>query len=102
MGKPDPVGKGGEQSGSIVGGWGGQLLWEGYMPWVSYGAKVEYEEAKIQCSWVDIKNEKLVSLVYCSAILFRKNLKNAYKDLTEMTMCFCNCTVAEWTWKWYC
>ena len=72
------------------------------MPWVSYGAKVEYEEAKIQCSWVDIKNEKLVSLVYCSAILFRKNLKNVYKDLTEMTMCFCNCAVAEWTWKWYC
>ena len=28
MGKLDPVGKAGEESGSIVGGWGGQLLWE--------------------------------------------------------------------------
>ena len=41
-------------------------------------------------------------LVYCSAILFRKNKKNVYKNLTKMLMCFCCCDVAEWTWKWYC
>ena len=28
MGKLDPVGKGEEDSASIVGGWGGQLFWE--------------------------------------------------------------------------
>ena len=60
MGKLDPVGKGGEESGSIVGGWGGQLLWEAYVPEVWYGAKYEYNEAKTQSSWVDNKKEKLV------------------------------------------
>ena len=60
MGKLDPVGEGGEESGSIVGGWGGQLLWEAYVPEVWYGAKYEYNEAKTQSSWVDNKKEKLV------------------------------------------
>ena len=68
MGKLDPVGKGREES-----GWGGQMLWEAYVPGIWYGAKVEHDEAKIQSSWVDNKREKLVYLVYCSAILFRKN-----------------------------
>ena len=45
---------------------------------------------------------KFACLVYCSVILFRKNEKNVYKNLTKMTMCFCCCDVAEWTWKWYC
>ena len=34
MGKLDPVGEGGEDSGSAVGGWDGQLLWEAYVPWL--------------------------------------------------------------------
>ena len=58
MGKLDPVGKGGKESGSIVGGWGGQLLWEAYVPGVWYGTKVEYDEVKIQSSWVDNKKEE--------------------------------------------
>ena len=32
MGKLDPVGEGGKESGSIIGGWGGQLLWKAYVP----------------------------------------------------------------------
>ena len=40
MGKLDAVGEGAEESGSIVGGWGGQLLWEADVPGVWYGAKV--------------------------------------------------------------
>ena len=60
MGKLDPVWKGGEESGGIVGEWGGQLLWEAYVPGVWYGVKVEYNEAKTQSSWVDNKKEKLV------------------------------------------
>ena len=60
MGKLDPVGEGGEESGSIIGGWGEQLLWEAYMPGVLYGAKVEYNPAKTQNSWVDNKEVKLV------------------------------------------
>ena len=60
MGKLDPVGKSGEESSSIVGGWSGKLLWEAYVPGVWYGAKVEHDEAKIQSSWVDNKKEKLV------------------------------------------
>ena len=60
MGKLDPVGEGGEESGSIIGGWGGQLLWEVYVPGVLYGAKVECDLAKTQNSWVDNKEEKLV------------------------------------------
>ena len=59
MGKLDPVGDGGEESGSIIGGWGGQLLWEAYMPGVLYGTKVEYDLAKTQNSWVDNEEEKL-------------------------------------------
>ena len=42
MGKLDPVGEGGEESGSIVGGWGGQLLWEAYVPGIWYEAKIEF------------------------------------------------------------
>ena len=60
MVKLDPVGKGREESGSIVGGWVGQLLWEVYVPGAWYGAKVEYDEAKTQSSWFDYKKEKLV------------------------------------------
>ena len=60
MGKLDPVWKSGEESGGIVGGWGGQLLWEAYVPGVCYGAKVEYDVAKTQSSWVDNKKEKIV------------------------------------------
>ena len=51
MGKLDPVEEGGEESGIIVGRWGGQLLWETYVPGVWYGAKVEYDLAKTQSSW---------------------------------------------------
>ena len=50
MGKFGPVGESGEGSGSIVGGWGGQFLWEAYVPGVWYGAKVEYDLAKTQSS----------------------------------------------------
>ena len=60
MGQLDPVGEGGEESSGIVGGWGGQLLWEAYVPGVCYGAKVEYDVAKTQSSWVDNKKEKIV------------------------------------------
>ena len=63
MGKLDAVGEGGEESGSIVGGWGGQLLWEAYVPGVWCVAKVEYDLAKTQSSWVDNKKkEKLVHM----------------------------------------
>ena len=62
MEKLDPVGEGGEESGSIIGGWGGQLLWEAYVPGVLYGAQVEYDPAKTQNSWVDNKEEKLVDV----------------------------------------
>ena len=54
--------RGGEESGSIVGGWGGQLLWEAYASGIWYGAKVEYDLAKTQSSWVD--NKKREKLVY--------------------------------------
>ena len=60
MGKMNPVGEDGEGSGSIVVGWGGQLLWEAYVPGVWYGAKVGYDLAKSQNSWVENKEEKLV------------------------------------------
>ena len=59
MMKLDPVGEGGEESGSIIGGWGGQLLWEAYVPEVLYGTKAEYDLAKTQNSWVDNEEEKL-------------------------------------------
>ena len=86
MGKLDPVGEGGEESGIIVGRWGGQLLWETYVPGVWYGAKVEYDLAKTQSSWPGLiikkrKNlficvkSKFVCFVYCSAILSRKKSK---------------------------
>ena len=60
MGKMNPVGEDGEGSGSIVVGWGGQLLWEAYVLGVWYGAKVGYDLAKSQNSWVENKEEKLV------------------------------------------
>ena len=81
MGKLDPVGEGGEESGSMVGRWGGQLLWQAYVSGIWYGAKVEYDEAKTQSSWVDNKKSKnlficvkskFVCFPYCSAILSRK------------------------------
>ena len=50
MRKLDPVGEGGEDSGSIVGGWGGQLLWQAYVPEVWHEAKVEYDVAKPRSS----------------------------------------------------
>ena len=53
MEKLDSVGEGGEESGNIIGGWGGQLLWEAYVPGLLYGAKVEYDLAKIQNFCVD-------------------------------------------------
>ena len=65
MGKLDPVGEGGKESGIIVGRWGGQLLWETYVPGVWCGAKVEYDLAKTQkfLAWVDNKKkEKLVHM----------------------------------------
>ena len=34
MGKLDPLGEGGEESGVIVGRWGRQLLWETNVPGV--------------------------------------------------------------------
>ena len=81
MGKQDPVGEGGKESGSVVGGWYGQFLWEAYMSGVWHGAKVKYDLAKTQSSWVDNKKKeklvymcksKFVYFVYCSAILSRK------------------------------
>ena len=57
MGKLDPVRESGEKSGSIVSGWDGQLLWEAYVPGIWYGAKVEYNLAKTQSSWVDNKKK---------------------------------------------
>ena len=61
MGKFGPVGESGEGRGSIVGGGGGQFLWEAYVPGVWYGAKVEYDLAKTQSSWVGNKNKKKLS-----------------------------------------
>ena len=74
------------------------------------GARVKHDLAKTQSSWPGLIIRKAntclyvkeVWFVYCSAILSRKISKNVYNSLTEMTMCFCCCTVAEWTWKWYC
>ena len=60
MGKLDPVGEGGKESGSIIGGWGGQLLWKAYVPGILYGVKVEFDLARTLNSWVDNKKEKLV------------------------------------------
>ena len=51
MGKLDFMGVGGEESGIIVGRWGGQLLWETYVPGTWYGAKVEYNLTQTQSSW---------------------------------------------------
>ena len=44
----------------MIGGWGGQLLWEAYLPGVLYGTKVEYDLAEAQNSWVYNKEEKRV------------------------------------------
>ena len=60
MGKLDPVREGGEVSGSIIGEWGGQLLWEAYVPGVLHGVKIEYNLAKTQNSWVNNEEEELV------------------------------------------
>ena len=60
MGKLDPVGEGKENSGSVIGGWGGPLLWEACVPGFVYEANVEYDPAKIQNSWVDNKEEILI------------------------------------------
>ena len=60
IGKLDPVGEGGEEIDSIIGGCGGQLLWEAYLPGVLYGTKVEYDLAEAQNSWVYNKEEKRV------------------------------------------
>ena len=60
MGKLNPVGVDGEENGSIVGGWGGQLLWEACVPGVWYGEKVEYDLAKTQISWIDNKKRSSV------------------------------------------
>ena len=78
------MGEGGEESGIIVGRWGGQLLWETYVPGVWYGAKVEYDPSKTQSSWHGfiIKKRKnllickkyICVLRYCSAILSRKKI----------------------------
>ena len=65
MGKLDPVGEGGEESGIIVGRWGGQLLWETYVPGVWYGAKVEYGLAKTQSSWSGLIIKKRKNLLMC-------------------------------------
>ena len=59
-GELDPVRQGGEENGSIIGGWGGQLLWEAYVPGVLYGAKVKYDLAKTQNSRVNNEEEELV------------------------------------------
>ena len=66
MGKLDPVGEGVEESGSIVGVWSGQLLWEAYVPAVWYGVKVEHDLAKTQSSWSEliIKKENICLYVY--------------------------------------
>ena len=42
------MGEEGEDSGSIFGGWGGQLLWKVYVSGVSYRETVEYDLAKTQ------------------------------------------------------
>ena len=44
------MGEDGKESGSIVGAWGGQFLWEVYVSGVSYGEKVEFDLAKTQSS----------------------------------------------------
>ena len=50
----DPVGEGGEESSGMVGGWGGQLLWETCVFGVWCGARIEYDMAKIQSSWPEL------------------------------------------------
>ena len=60
MVKLDPVGEDGEGSGSIVDGWGGQLLWKVYVTVVQYWANVEYDLAETQNSCGDNEEEKLV------------------------------------------
>ena len=64
MGKLDPVGEDVEESGIIVGRWGGQLLWESYMPCAWYGAKVEYDPAKAQSSWLGLIIKKRKTCLY--------------------------------------
>ena len=45
---------------------------------------------------------KFACPVYCNPFCLEKIKKNVYKNLIEMTMYFCCCNVAVWTWKWYC
>ena len=111
MGKLDPIGDSGEESGSITGGWCEQLLgrptWQGsYM-----GRRLNTIWLKLRILGLVIKRKnlsmcvkiKFVCFVCWSAILsWEKIGKNVYKNLTEMLMCFCCCDVAEWTCKWYC
>ena len=47
----DPVGQGEEESSSMVGGWGGQLLQEACMLGVWGGTRVKHDLAKTQSSW---------------------------------------------------
>ena len=47
-------------SGSIIGRWGGQLLWETFVLRVLHGANVEYDLARPKNFWVNNEEEELV------------------------------------------
>ena len=53
------VGGEGEEGGYVVGGWGGQMLWEAEVFEDLYGAKAESDLTKTQTSWVNNKQTSL-------------------------------------------
>ena len=52
----------GEENGCIVGGWGGQILWEAEALEDLYGEMAESELTKTQNSWVNDEQKNLQQL----------------------------------------
>ena len=49
----------GEENGCVVGGWGGQMLWEAEALEDLYGAKAESDLTKTQTAWVNNEQKNL-------------------------------------------
>ena len=49
----------GEENGCVVGGWGGQMLWEAEALEDLYGTKTESDLTKTQTSWVNNEQKNL-------------------------------------------